>query len=296
MRWKDREGSENVEDRRGSSGGPGRGGIAIGGGIGGIIIILLLAFMSGDPARFLQQVQNDPNLMQPADPQGGGPRAPGEPDPDSEVVQFVSVILRDTEEVWSRVMAEQLRKEYKKPKLVIFTGRVSSACGSASAAVGPFYCPGDEQVYLDVSFFDELRDRFKAAGDFAQAYVVAHEVGHHVQNLLGISDKVHQQRDRLTEAEYNNLSVRLELQADYFAGVWAHHAEKNWRILEPGDVEEALRCAQAIGDDRLQKQSQGYVVPDSFTHGTSEQRARWFGRGLQSGDMRKWNPFEVDEP
>ena len=291
MRWKDREGSENVEDRRGSGGG--RGGIAIGGGIGGIVILLLLAFLSGDPLKFVQQ---NPELLQaPADPGGGGPRNPDEPDPDAEVKQFVSVILRDTEDVWSRVMPDQLNRSYKKPRLVLFQGQVRSACGSASAAVGPFYCPGDEQVYLDVSFFDELRDKFKAAGDFAQAYVVAHEVGHHVQNLIGISDKVHAQRERVSEADYNNLSVRLELQADYFAGVWAHHAEKNWKVLEPGDIEEALRCANAIGDDRLQKQAQGYVVPDSFTHGTSEQRARWFTRGLKSGKMTEWNPFEVDE-
>jgi predicted metalloprotease len=293
MRWKDREESQNVEDRRGR--GPSTGGIALGGGIGGIVIILLLAFLSGDPARFLQQVQNDPNFAQVPQDGGRGPRNPDEPDPDSEVVSFVKVILRDTEDVWSRVMAEQLRKEYKKPRLVLFQGRVKSACGLANSAVGPFYCPGDEQVYLDVGFFDELRDRFKASGDFAQAYVVAHEVGHHVQNLLGISDKVHAQRERLSDVDYNNLSVRMELQADYFAGVWAHHAEKNWKILETGDIEEALRCANAIGDDRLQKQTQGYVVPDSFTHGTSEQRARWFTRGLKSGKMAEWNPFEVDE-
>jgi predicted metalloprotease len=291
MRWKDREGSENVEDRRGMS--PGGRRVAMGGGlgIGGIVILLIVAFLNPDMAmQLLQQQQQNPNL--PAEMPNE--RVPVNP-ADEEVKQFVSVVLRDTEEVWSQIFAKEVGRRYEKPKLVLFSGRVESACGLASAQVGPFYCPGDNNVYLDLTFFDEMRTKFRAKGDFAQAYVVAHEVGHHVQNLLGISDKVHAQKGRVSKADFNDLSVRLELQADYFAGVWAHHAQQNWRILEPGDVEEALECARAIGDDRLQMQAQGYVVPDSFTHGTSAQRARWFHLGLESGEIAKANPFEVDE-
>jgi predicted metalloprotease len=182
-------------------------------------------------------------------------------------------------------------KNYEEPKLVLFRGRVESACGLADSAVGPFYCPADHKVYVDLQFFQELQEKFGAPGDFAQAYVIAHEVGHHVQNLLGTSDWVHNQRSRLSKTEYNQLSVRLELQADFFAGVWAHHAQRMRNILEEGDIEEAMRAAEAIGDDRLQRQSQGYVVPDSFTHGSSEQRARWFRRGLQTGDIRAGDTF-----
>jgi predicted metalloprotease len=232
------------------------------------------------------------NLPQP----GGnvGPVVPGEQaGVDDEMKQFVATVLADTEDVWEKLFAEMNRR-YEDPKLVLFSGRVQSACGMATAASGPFYCPADAQVYIDLSFYDELRNRFGAPGDFAQAYVIAHEIGHHVQNQLGLSDKVHQLRDRVSEEEYNRYSVRLELQADYFAGVWAHHAERMRNILEPGDLEEALNAATAIGDDRLQQESRGYVVPDSFTHGTSEQRVRWFRRGFESGDPAKGDTFVID--
>jgi predicted metalloprotease len=214
---------------------------------------------------------------------------------EDEQAQFVATVLADTEEVWH----EQFRsmgREYTEPTLVLFQYQTPSKCGLGSAASGPFYCPGDSKVYIDLSFFDELARRFGAPGDFAQAYVIAHEIGHHVQNLLGTSDKVHAARQRLSETEYNALSVRLELQADFFAGVWAHHAERARQLLERGDVEEGLRAASAIGDDRLQKQSQGYVVPDAFTHGTSEQRVRWFRKGLESGDIRQGDTFGVSQP
>jgi predicted metalloprotease len=254
------------------------------GGVGGLglLVILVVAMLFGvNPLQLLNQVpQNAPQVQAPADPA------------EEELRQFVSVVLRDTEVVWERLFQEEGRR-YEKPTLVLFSGEVESACGFAGAASGPFYCPSDGKIYIDLSFYDELHRRFHAPGDFAQAYVIAHEVGHHVQHQLGIADKVHRARQRASEKEANDLSVRLELQADFFAGVWAHHAEKTWRILEPGDVEEALRAASAIGDDRLQKQSQGYVVPDSFTHGTSEQRVRWFRRGLESGDMSQGDTFNA---
>jgi predicted metalloprotease len=217
------------------------------------------------------------------------------PNPAQEqLVDFVSLVLGDTEDVWD----EQFRRagrEYVRPKLVLFNGSIDSACGFASAAVGPFYCPADQKVYIDLKFYDDLRTRFKAPGDFAQAYVIAHEIGHHVQNLLGISDRVHEQKARLDEREYNQLSVRLELQADFLAGVWAHHAQKARHILEAGDIAEGLRAASAIGDDSIQKEQQGYVVPDSFTHGTSEQRRTWFLRGLETGDMAQGDTFGAAE-
>ena len=200
-----------------------------------------------------------------------------------ELTQFVSVVLKDTEQVWGKVFPEQLGRRYEEPVLVIFTGQVRSACGHASAATGPFYCPGDNKLYIDLAFYQQLKTQFKAPGDFAMAYVVAHEVGHHVQNLLGFTQYVHQQKRRVSEKEYNKLSVRLELMADYLAGVWAHHDQKLNNILEEGDVEEAMRAAHAIGDDTIQKRSRGYVVPDSFTHGTSEQRMQSFRAGLETG-------------
>jgi predicted metalloprotease len=203
---------------------------------------------------------------------------------EEELKQFVSVVLADTEDVWG-AQFQQMGREYQRPKLVLFTHQVDSACGFAESALGPFYCPRDEKVYLDMSFFHELEARHGAPGDFAQAYVIAHEVGHHVQNLLGISDQVHSAQQRVSQVQANELSVRLELQADYLAGVWAHHAHRNRQLLEVGDIEEGLRAASAIGDDRLQRQSRGYVVPDSFTHGSSEQRVRWFRKGLESGDF-----------
>lgn len=285
MRWQGRRESENVEDRRGR-GGP----MMMTGGIGMLVVVVVLLFLGVDPRQIMQVVQQN---APPAAP-GGGQNAPIDPanDPQRELKSFVGVVLADTEDVWSNLF-EQMGRDYEKPKLVLFTGQVRSACGFASAAVGPFYCPGDQNVYLDMSFFDEMKRRFRAPGDFAQAYVIAHEVGHHVQNLMGFTDKVDAERRRLPEKEFNELSVRLELQADFLAGVWAHHADRTKSILESGDIEEALNAASAIGDDRLQKQSQGYVVPDSFTHGTSQQRVRWFTRGYRSGRLQDGNTFEI---
>lgn len=209
-----------------------------------------------------------------------------------EASQFVSVVLKETEDVWSKVFQEQLGENYQQPKLVLFTGQVESACGYASSASGPFYCPADHKAYIDLSFYDELKNRFNAPGDFAMAYVVAHEIGHHVQNLLGISDQVHNLRGKFSEEEFNQASVKLELQADFFAGLWAHHAQSTNNILEAGDIEEALNAANAIGDDRLQMEAQGYVVPESFSHGTSEQRMYWFKRGFESGKISDGNTFK----
>jgi predicted metalloprotease len=258
-------------------------GLAIGGG-GGIltlIIVIIAVIMGKDPRPLLQNM-----------PQGGAGGGAGtqtqQIDPAQEPLRkFVAVVLADTEDVWTDVFQKQLGKTYQKPKLVLFSGQVDSACGSATAAVGPFYCPGDENVYLDLAFFGELRDKFHSPGDFAMAYVVAHEVGHHVQDLLGISDKVHQAEQRAGGGSgAGGLSVRLELQADYLAGVWANHANKMRNILESGDVEEAITAAQAIGDDTLQKRARGRVMPDSFTHGTSAQRVRWFRKGVETGDVK----------
>ncbi len=211
---------------------------------------------------------------------------------EEELAKFVRVVLAETEDVWKELLAAE-GVQYREPTLVLFTGQVPSACGFASSATGPFYCSLDQKVYLDLSFFEQMKRRYGASGDFAQAYVVAHEVGHHVQNLMGITDQVQGQQGRISQEAYNQLSVRLELQADYLAGVWAHHAQRNWQVLEPGDIKEAINAATAIGDDRLQMQAQGYVVPESFTHGTSEQRVRWFYKGLQSGDITGGNTFEA---
>jgi len=279
MRWKGRRGSDNVEDRRSV-----RGPAVAGGGIIGIVIVIIVIVMGGDPAPLLQQMQQN----QPAQ-QG----APARVDPaQEELAQMVSVVLADTEEVWGELLREN-GQQYRDPKLILFRDSVRSACGFQNAATGPFYCPLDEQVYIDLSFFDDMKSQLGAPGDFAQAYVVAHEVGHHVQKILGINERVHNRQREVSKEEGNQLSVRLELQADFFAGVWAHHAQQNWKILEEGDIEEALRAASAIGDDRLQKQSRGYVVPESFTHGTSEQRARWFVRGLKGGDMNDGDTFSI---
>jgi predicted metalloprotease len=277
MLWKGREQSENVEDQRGIS----KAGIIAGGGIGAVIIVAVAALFGFDPRPLLNQFQGGA-------PQQGQRTVSKE---EEELREFAGVVLKDTEDVWTKLF-EKRGKTYENPKLVLFTGRVESACGSADAAVGPFYCPADHKVYLDLEFFQELKTRFKAGGDFAQAYVIAHEVGHHVQNLLGYSSKVRSRKGRLSD------SVRLELQADYLAGVWAYHAQKNKKILEAGDLEKALRAANAIGDDTLQKQAQGTVVPDSFTHGTSAQRVRWFRRGFETGDFSKEQLdyfFESDE-
>jgi predicted metalloprotease len=281
MDWKGRRESENIEDRRMLT--PRRAAV---GGVGVLVIALLALLLGGDPQKLLNQLQQN-NPQQDA-AQGRAALDPAQ----EELKHFVAVVLADTEDVWQEQF-RKMGKVYKEPRLVLFSGQVESACGLADAAVGPFYCPGDQMVYLDLSFFDELKNRFHAPGEFAQAYVIAHEVGHHVQNLLGISDKVHARRANLSKAEYNRLSVRLELQADFLAGFWAHHAQKMKHILDPGDLEAALRAANAIGDDRLQKQARGYVVPDSFTHGTSEQRIRWFRRGFETGDFSKGDTFSV---
>ncbi|HET9533336.1 MAG TPA: neutral zinc metallopeptidase [Blastocatellia bacterium] len=282
MRWRGRQGSANVEDRRGMSGR----GIAVGGGIGSVLLVLLALIFGVDPSGLLPQ--EDPGSS-------GGAPATREVNPaEEELKQFTTVVLKDTEDVWNELFRSNFRRDYTEPTLVLFTGSDRSACGFASAATGPFYCPADQKVYIDLQFFDELARRFRAAGDFAQAYVIAHEVGHHVQNQVGVLGEVHSRRGRVSEEEFNRLSVRLELQADFLAGVWAHHAHRSRNILEPGDLEEALGAANAIGDDRLQRQAQGYVVPDSFTHGTSEQRARWFRLGFETGDVsRMMEAFKV---
>jgi predicted metalloprotease len=259
--------------------------MAVGGGLGVVLIALVTYFLGGDPQQILNLLQNNqqPGAADQADVQ----------DPAQERLRhFVSVILADTEDVWRDQFGKRGRT-YRDPHLVLFNGHVESACGLADSAVGPFYCPGDQNVYLDLSFLQDLKSRFRAPGEFAQAYVVAHEVGHHVQKLLGISDKVHAQKGRASKAEYNQLSVRLELQADFLAGFWAYHAQKMKQFLQPGDLESALRAANAIGDDRLQKEARGYVVPDSFTHGTSEQRIHWFRRGFETGDFSQGDTFKV---
>lgn len=280
MEWKGREQSSNVDDRRRSTGKT-VGGI---GCLGTIIMLLLVWMLGGDPLQFLQQVDITPQQTQ----QQHKPSAA-----EDELAQFVSVVLKDTEDVWSKIFREKYGREYVKPTLVMFTGSTQSGCGYASSQTGPFYCPADQKLYIDLSFYQELKNKFRAPGDFAMAYVIAHEVGHHVQNLLGIHDQVQNQRRRLSESEYNQLSVRVELQADFYAGVWANHAEEMKGILEPGDIAEALNAAAAIGDDRLQKQSQGHVVPDAFTHGTSEQRVRWFKKGFDTGDVNQGNTFNT---
>ncbi len=290
MRWQGERESENVEDRRGM---PAKA-MVVGGGLGTIVILLIGVLLGADPQKLLQQLQNNPANARVAPGQGGGQgRGPQPLDPEQEKLKkFVAVVLADTEDVWSELF-EEMGDEYVKPKLVLFTDNVSSACGLASTAVGPFYCPGDQKVYIDLTFYDELKRRFKAPGEFAQAYVIAHEVGHHVQNLLGISKKFDAMRRQLSEAEANALSVRMELQADFLAGVWAHHAQKMKNLLEEGDIESGLRAASAIGDDKLQMQAQGYVVPDAFTHGTSEQRVRWFTKGFKTGDINQGDTFKA---
>lgn len=276
MLWKSQRESDNVEDRRGSSGGR----IAIGGGLGTVAIVIIALLLGKNPMQLLNTINN--NAPQQTTAQ--------QPDPNDQGSQFVSRVLGTTEDVW-REQFQKMGKTYTEPKLVLFTEGIQSGCGSASSATGPFYCPADRKVYIDLSFFHELETKFNAAGDFANAYVIAHEVGHHVQNLLGISDKVHQLQQRVSEKEANQLSVRLELQADFLAGIWAHYADEMKPILEPGDLEAALKAASAIGDDKLQMQGQGYVVPDAFTHGTSAQRVAWFKKGFETGDMSLSDTF-----
>lgn len=276
MLWQGRRQSSNVEDRRGI----GAGGLAVGGGVIGVIALIINLLMGGDPSQI-------PELLP---QQQSQPTSPGQNAADDERAAFVKTVLAETEDVWNEIFQKQANQDYPEPTLVLFRGVVQSACGNASAASGPFYCPSDKKLYIDVSFYEELQSRFNAPGDFAMAYVVAHEVGHHVQQLLGTTDKMNRERERLGEVEYNKLSVKLELQADFFAGVWAHYANRA-KILEQGDIEEALNAANAIGDDRLQKQSQGTVVPDAFTHGTSAQRMYWFKKGFETGDPSQGNTF-----
>ncbi|MDF2937929.1 MAG: metalloprotease [Paenibacillaceae bacterium] len=276
MKWSGRRGSTNVEDRRGMGGGT-----LVGGGIGGILIVLLVTLLGGNPVDILGNLTS--GSSQQSAYQGSAQ--------EEELAQFVSVVLADTEEVWEELFREQ-GMDYKEPVLVLYSGSVSSACGRATSVVGPFYCPGDQKLYIDLSFYDELHKTFKAPGDFAMAYVVAHEVGHHVQTLLGTSAQMDALHQKLGETEYNRMQVRMELQADYYAGVWAHHAQ-DMNVLEEGDIDEALTAANAIGDDTLQKQAQGYAVPDSFTHGTSEQRKRWFQKGYESGTIQGGDTFNA---
>ena len=275
MRWRNAGESSNVEDRRGMGGG-----LAVGGGgIGVLVLALVIYLCGGNPQALLDQVTGGggvPTQQTQTQPTGNQPA--------DENKQFASAILKSTEDVWSKVLPQQAGARYRNPKLVLYDGRTSSACGTANAAVGPFYCPGDENLYLDFSFFRELKNEFKAPGDFAEAYVIAHEVGHHVQNIVGTMDKVN------AAGNSNALSVKLELQADCYAGVWAYYANQQG-LVEAGDPEEALRAASAVGDDAIQKRTQGYVVPDSFTHGSSQERIQWFSRGFKSGDMRQCDTF-----
>ncbi|MBW4639734.1 MAG: neutral zinc metallopeptidase [Gloeocapsa sp. UFS-A4-WI-NPMV-4B04] len=283
MRWEFGRRSTNVEDRRGMQvSRP-----VVGGGIGFVVLALIATFLGVDPAILLEQ--STPTN----DPYSDSPQA-NSPTSDRQT-EFISVVLADTEDTWHKLF-RQMGRTYVEPRLVLFSDAVESACGYARAATGPFYCPRDEKLYIDLSFYQDLQNRYQAPGDFAQAYVIAHEVGHHVQNLLGISDRVQALQSRVSQAEANQLSVRLELQADCFAGIWANQAQRSRQILEPGDIEEALNAASSIGDDRLQSQSRGYVVPESFTHGSSAQRVQWFKRGIQTGEPAQCNTFEAANP
>lgn len=287
MRWRLGRRSSNVEDRRGARVRMPRGRRAAGGGIGLLVIIIIAILLGADPSKLLQDASY---VESPSTSSYDQTRTSSAA---NELVDFVSVVLADTEDTWNDIF-RSYNARYQEPKLVLFTGAVDSACGFAQSAMGPFYCPRDQKVYIDLSFYQDLKYKLGAPGDFAQAYVIAHEVGHHVQNLLGISDQVYNARRRSSEAESNRLSVMQELQADCFAGVWANNADRARDILEEGDIEEGLNAASSIGDDRLQKQSKGYITPDSFTHGSSEQRVRWFKIGLQSGDINSCNTFEAD--
>ena len=279
MRWQGRRESTNIEDRRGVSGRN----VVLGGGIGGVIIILILSLILGkNPLQFLQSIESgSTEQVSPAEQKGN-----------DESAIFAKVVLADTEDVWGKLF-QKIGKQYVPPVMVLYSGEVESACGMNTAASGPFYCPADQKLYIDLSFFNELKSRFHVPGNFADAYVIAHEVGHHVQNLLGITQQVEALQSRADRKEANALSVRLELQADFFAGLWAHYDDKWNHVLEPGDIQNAMQAANAVGDDRLQKEGRGYVIPDSFTHGTSEQRVRWFMKGYQSGDISEGDTFSA---
>ena len=276
MRWKGRQQSGNIEDRRGIGGGR----LAMGGGAGILIVAALVWLLGGDPGEVLETMQTAPAGDQYGAVDSSVIRA------EEELAQFTAVVLRDTEDIWHALFNE-MGKTYREPTVVLFSGSVQSACGFSSSATGPFYCPGDERVYIDLSFLAELQQRLGATGDFAMAYIIAHEVGHHVQNLLGIMDQLQDVRVRGAESEYREASVGVELQADFLAGIWAHYAQKTKGILEEGDVDEAVNAAAAVGDDRIQMEQQGYVAPDSFTHGTSAQRKAWFLKGFRTGDLRQ---------
>lgn len=274
MQWRGRRESSNVDDRRGLGGGK-----LVGGGIGALIIGAIIYLLGGDPSVIMNQT-----------PMQSAPQTAEEKAAEDTLAQFSKVVMAETEDVWHSLF-QQMGATYEEPTLVLFNGYVETACGNASAAVGPFYCPLDKKVFIDLSFCNELKDRFQAPGDFAVAYVIAHEVGHHVQNLMGISEKVQQAKQRMSEVEANKLSVKLELQADFFAGVWAHHDQKMAHILEEGDIDEALNAASAVGDDKIQEQTQGRIVPDAFTHGTAQQRMHWFKKGYQTGDLNQGDTF-----
>jgi predicted metalloprotease len=283
MRWERGRRSDNVEDRRGIRVSRG----VAGGGIGALLLVLVALYFGVDPSVLVNTgVQPSGSTAPYAESRNASPE-------EERLSEFVSVVLADTEDTW-HTLFRQMGQSYQEPSLVLFSGAVESACGFAQAAVGPFYCPRDQKVYIDLSFFEDLENRFRAPGDFAQAYVIAHEIGHHVQKLLGIADKVDTLRRRVDETQGNRLSVMLELQADCLAGVWAHHADRSRRILEQGDIEEALNAASAIGDDRLQRRSRGYVTPDSFTHGSSGQRVHWFRQGIETGDIEQCNTFVAE--
>lgn len=277
MRWLGGRESDNVDDRRGSGGG----GLLVGGGIGTVVIAVIVMLLGGDPSDILNQ--------------GSGQQAaPVNQQADDKAAQFTRRTLASTEDVWTKLFAEQ-GNQYRKPVLVLFRGVTSSGCGTAQKAMGPFYCPLDQKVYIDLSFYDDLAERFQAPGELAMAYVIAHEIGHHVQKQLGIMDKTDQLRQRLSEREYNRVSVRLELQADFFAGVWAHHAQGQSISIDENDIESALTAANAIGDDKIQEETQGRVVPDAFTHGSSAQRVYWFKKGLKTGDINQGDTFNSRE-
>jgi hypothetical protein len=292
MEWRGRRESDNVEDQRGRRiSGVGVAGI----GGAGVVLVLVIALLTGqDPMALLQGLGGQTD--QTASSSGANDQPYQETPAEHELTQFVRVVLADTEDIWGEIFAKQLGRQYERPTLVLFTDAVHSGCGTAQAQMGPFYCPADHKLYIDLSFYQELRERFGAPGDFAQAYVIAHEVGHHVQNLLGTSDKVHAAEEQGGERNANALSVRLELQADCYAGVWAHDTQQQKHVLEQGDLEEAIGAAQAVGDDRLQMETQGRIVPESFTHGTAEQRAHWFEQGFSSGDLNRCDTFKPGTP
>ncbi|GAB3759048.1 KPN_02809 family neutral zinc metallopeptidase [Spirosoma pomorum] len=281
MRWIGGRESDNVDDRRGGGGG----GLVVGGGIGTVIIALLYMFLGGDPSQVLTQQTDETQTTS---------QAPTGPQHDDEAAAFTRKVLASTEDVWGKIFADK-GEQYNDPTLVMFRGVTSSGCGTAQQEMGPFYCPLDKKVYIDLSFYDELSRRFQAPGQFAMAYVIAHEIGHHVQDELGIMNKVNQAREQMSQRDYNKLSVRLELQADFYAGVWAHHAQGQSISINENDVEEALTAANAIGDDKIQERTQGRVVPDAFTHGSSAQRVYWFKKGLRTGDMSQGDTFNSRE-